>query len=227
MTSVAAGATAYSDADSEMAALTMTAIEIEYVNQFRKMCSEEIPSLRPNFGKAILSWRIANEIEVQAVQSFRNQPDSRRIFDGVVKNGVNRSKASLTVLSTEERRKACLGFLALAKEQNQKIRDRTPKASSYLTQYLKRKPLSDLALEEYEHLMGCAKQAANLGFDYDKADAVCHCQWTVFHENLTREERAEFDAVAMTKDSKSLEWPPLKRIAVPLAMCHRKYFGPP
>src|SRR5713226_6569590 len=127
MTSVAAGATAYSDADSEMAALTMTAIEIEYVNQFRKMCSEEIPSLRPNFGKAILSWRIANEIEVQAVQSFRNQPDSRRIFDGVVKNGVNRSKASLTVLSTEERRKACLGFLALAKEQNQKIRDRTPK----------------------------------------------------------------------------------------------------
>ncbi len=207
-----------------MEALTMGALDIERVQHSRRACSEELSDLKQSFGKAELFWRVANKIEVQAILSFRTRTSSRLAFDAAVASGSAAWKVAFAAFSPDLRKKYCFGFLALAKEQNQKIADRTPRVSTYLGQYLQRNPLSDLALEEYDNLMGCAKAAANKGFDYDKAEAACRCRWAVFREMLTKAERAKF--YDMTSDPKALlEWPPGQRVLEPMTACSRKHLG--
>lgn len=217
-------APAYQDAGSEMEALTMAAIEAGRTEHLRKTCSEEIPGLKPDFGKAALLWRIANETEIQAVMSYRNQPVPERAFDASVTAGIAASSAMTDSLSADMRKKACLGFLTLAKEQNQRMRERTPRVSSYAAAYLTRNRLSELAREEYDFTMGCAKRSADREIDYEKATLVCRCQWTSFSETLTEPERAKFYKLANDRNA-LLNWPAARRAVDSMAACQRQYLG--
>jgi len=221
---LARAALPYMDADSEAQALVMGAGEIARTEQFRKSCSEELPALKSSFGKAALLWRIANKTEIQAVESYKARTSDRALFDKTVSATETASRAALAVMTADLRKRACYGFLALAKEQNQRMADRTPKVSTFLASYLKKNPLSDVAAEQYDYLMGCAKAAANKNIDYDKAQAACTCQWVAFQAALGKDERAKF--YAMTNDPAALmEWPPGRKAVESAQTCARRYLN--
>ena len=223
MLSITARAVEYMDAANEGEALTMAAVEIERAEHLRKACGEELPQLVSSFGKAALMWRVANATEIKAVQSFREHSESRKAFEASVGGALGAWKATYALMATEARRRLCLGYLAFAKEQNQRIGDRTPKVSFFAGQYLGRNPLSPLALEEYDHRMGCEKQAANRGLHYEKSMAACQCQWAAFRNGLTRDERVNFNSMAGNVEAVR-QWPAAMRVIESAGACHRKYF---
>jgi hypothetical protein len=222
MLSITVRAAEYMDAANEGESLTMAAVEIERAEHLRKACGEELPQLVSSFGKAALMWRDANATEIKAVQSFREHNESRRVFEASVGGALGAWKATYALMTTEARRRQCLGYLVFAKEQKQRISDRTPKVSLFAGQYLSRNPLSALALEEYDHRMGCEKQAANRGLDYEKSMAACQCQWVAFRNGLTGDERAKFNSMAGNVEAVR-QWPAAMRVVESAGACHRKY----
>lgn len=204
------------DASNFDQAVAMVSLHGRIIDERRKYCGRYFPDQKRVINYYSLLWSDKNEFEIDAVESYLSNQDKKNFYDKQAKFLEPTMSALNAITILVSRRTACEGFIKQLQEGTDNVAKKTPKASQYLTNYLKDHPLQEIEKQKANHMMGCVKQGFNKGADFDAAVPVCRCITNTTYSNLTIDELKEADRVARAGgDSEAL---PQSRRLFPLLM---------